>query len=181
MKEKDSSSDEEIIIKKEDKKSNKYDLKSANDDNTIEYNLFNNDIKEISYNKNETISNIKNIKNINQDLNYSLIIKNVLNNISNNLKDSIPEDEYKINLILISSLGDTSIKSLCLKFIFQFNENKDNDSLLKYILNKIYNYYENKKEINIKSFIYVLKEYSHILFKKSNYFYIYHFLKKAKT
>ena len=181
MKEKDSSSDEEIIKKKEDNKQNKYDLKSANDDNTIEYNLFNNDIKEISYNKNETISNIKNIKNINQDLNYSLIIKNVLNNISNNLKDNIPEDEYKINLILISSLKDTSIKSLCLKFIFQFNENKDNDSLLKYILNKIYNYYENKKEINIKSFIYVLKEYSHILFKKSNYFYIYHFLKKAKT
>ena len=187
MKEKNSSPNEEIIIKKEDNKTNKYDLKSANDDNKIEYNLFNNDNEnnEIYNNKNENFPNIENIqsiKNIKQELNYSLIIKSVLNNISNRFKDTnFSEDEYKIYLLLLSSLRDAAIKSLCLKFIFQFNENKDNDSLLKYILSKLYNYYENKKEINLNSFIYVLKEYSHFLFKKSKYFYIYYFLKTAKN
>ena len=158
---------------------NKYDLKSVNNDNNIDDKLSNKDeIKDISYKKKGSQPKIKNNK---QELNYSFIIQKVLNNIANNEKEKALEDEYKINLLLFS-IKEASIKSLCLYFIFRFNEeNKNNNSLLLYTIKKIFIYEEKNKNINIKSFIYMLKSFSNILFMKSNYFYSYFFLEKAKT
>ncbi len=171
MKKKDSLEDPDID----------YNLKDSNNDNEIEFEYINID-NDNNYNN---INNLKgsslNISNKNQQLNYSLIINNVKENILNKSNEKFFDDEYKINLLLMSSLNDISIKNLCLNFIFKFNEEKNNHSIIKYIVNKTYKYYEKNNKLNIKNITNMLNSYSHILFQKKKYFYAYYFLKKAKT
>ena len=158
-----------------------YNLKDSNNDNDIEY-----DYIYIDNNNNyDNINNLKgsslNISDKKQQLNYSLIINNVKENILNKSKEKFFDDEYKINLLLMSSLNDISIKSLCLNFIFKFNEEKNNHSIIKYVVSKIYKYYEKNGKLNIKNITNILNSFSDILFQKKKYFHAYYFLKKAKT
>ena len=93
----------------------KYDLKDINNDNDIE------DDKElIEPNKNienntKENSNIKN--NNNPKLNYSKIIGDAMENINSNSKEKKSENEFQINLLLMSSLNDITIKAFCLNLI----------------------------------------------------------------
>ena len=156
----------------------KYSLKKENNDNNLEYKIFNEDD---SGNIINIQSNKKEIKVKRQEINYALIVKNVSNDILNKMDGKYFDDEYKINLLLMSSLEDISIKSICLYFKYKFNENKNNFPMLKYILYKIERYNEKNKSIYIKLFVYILKSYSELLLRKNNYFYPYYFLQKAKN
>ena len=158
---------------------NKYDLKEANEDNIIDSYYTNKEINNISNFKDDPT--INNLIAKNPKINYSLIIKSVLHNIVNYSREKIFDDEYKINLLLLSSLNNLSIKCLCLYFIFIFSEQKNYFSLLNYIVNKMNNFYENNKNLNLRIFIYVLKSYSEILLRQKKYFYAYYYLKKANN
>ena len=96
----------------------KYSLKKANNDNNLEYKIFNEDD---SGNIINIQSNKKEIKVKRQEINYALIVKNVSNDILNKMDVKYFDDEYKINLLLMSSLEDISIKSICLYFKYKFN------------------------------------------------------------
>ena len=160
---------------------NKYSLKNANDDNNIEYNISNIDDNIINNQNNKNDSSIINTRIKKQEINYAFIIKNISDNILNKNKEYFFEDEYKINLLLMSSLDDISIKSICLYLNYIFNEKKNNYSLLNYILYKMNQYNEKNKNIYIKLFVYILKSYAEILLKRNKYFYPYYFLQKAKN
>ena len=177
MKENNNSDEEKINNNSIINSNNKYDLKEVNDDNIIDNYYANKDTKNISNNKNNFYMCNINVKK--QNINYSLIIQNVLSNILNYSREKAFDDEYKINLLLLSSLNNLSLKTICLYIIFTFNEVKNNFSLLKYVVNKMNKFYENNRNLNRKIFIYILKSYSEIAFKQKQYFHAYHFLKKA--
>jgi hypothetical protein len=170
-------------LNEENISNNKYTLKDSNDDNGIVLEYMNKDkenenIEEIINNEEEKTSS-KN-KNKKQQLNYSVIVKSVLDNIKSMFKSKIFTDEFKINLLLFSSINDISLKTLCLNCIFRFNEDKINSPILNSIVNKTNILYKNNKNVNTKSFIYILKSYSQILYQRKKYFYAYHFIEKAK-
>ena len=165
----------------EDKKNNdkknipneKYSLKIINDDNEID------DI-DITSNKiiiNEN-KNIRNNKNAN--LNYSLIIRNVINDIMNNQYEKRIEDEYSINLLLMSSINNIYIKTLCLNLEFKLYENRKDYLMIKYIIYKVRKSYENNKNLNLILFS-ILNSSSQIFKEQNNIFYAYYFLRKAKN
>ena len=151
-----------------------FNLKIANNDNIIYTDLSNNDILNISNDKGISSLAVK------TKLNYSYIIKRIIDNIKNNEKDNIYENQYKINLLLMSSLNDISIKYICLNYLIKFNEDNNNYSMIKYIFSKIYKYYENNNKLNKNIFINILNSFSQILFRNKNYFYAYYYLKKVK-
>ena len=171
MEKKDSLEEENILIKK-------YDLKDINNDNDIEE-----DIELIKPNKNDENNSKENsITNIkkNSKLNYSKIIGDALENINCNSKEKKSEDEFKINLLLLSSLNDINIKSICLYLIFKINENQKNFLLANNILNKINKYQEKNKNLNY-ILANILISCSQLFYEKKNFFYAYHFIKKAKN
>ena len=139
------------------------------------------DINNIKIRSNELDYNNKNIKPI---LNHSIIIKNVIDNFLKNSKEMHIQSEYKINLLLMSTLNNNNnicIKCLYYNLIFQFNIIKKNIPIIKYIINKMNNLYEKNKEINIKIFIKMLYSYAQILYEQKHYFYCYYCLRKAKN
>ena len=152
-----------------------FDLKKVNNDNNIDSDLLDKRILNISNDTNIFPSNEKRI------INYSLILTNIINHIQNNSKETIKEDESKINLLLLSSLKDLPIKILCLNCMFTFNEEKNNYPILRYISSKIDKYYDKNNNLNKKIFIKILNSFSHFLFTNKQYFYAYYFLKKAKN
>ena len=163
-------------VNEENISNNKYTLKDSNNDNDIILeDQENNNIED-----NEEEKTSSKIKNNKQHLNYSVIVKSVLDNIKSMSKSKTFIDEFKINLLLFSSINDISLKTLCLNCIFRFNEEKINSPILNYIVNKTNALYKNNKNVNIKSFIYILKSYSQILYQRKKYFYAYHFIEKAK-
>ena len=153
-----------------------YDLKKVNNDNDIVSDLLNKKILNITNDTNISFSSNEKII-----INYSLILTNIINHISNNAKETINEDESKINFLLLSSLKDIPIKILCLNIIFKFNEEKNIYPILRYIINKVIKYYDANNNLNKKIFINILKSFSNFLFTNKQYFYAYYFLKKAKN
>ena len=156
----------------------KYSLKVENNDNDLEYKILRekgNIINIQNYSNNET-------KGKKREINYALIIKNISNDVINTMHEKYFDDEFKINILLMSSLYDESIKYICIYFKYKFNENKNNYSVLRYILYKMeHQYNKNNKSILVKLFVYILKSYSEILLRKDIYFYPYYFLTKAKN
>ena len=165
----------------EDKKNNdkknipneKYSLKIINDDNEID---------DIDITSNKIIitenKNIRNNKNAN--LNYSLIIRNIINDIMNNQYEKSIEDEYAINLLLMSSINNIYIKTLCLNLEFKLYENRKDYLMIKYIIYKVRKSYENNKNLNLILFS-ILNSSSQIFKEQNNIFYAYYFLRKAKN
>jgi len=151
----------------------KYNLKLINDDNELDDN--DNTSNKIINNENENIKNNQNIQ-----LNYSLIIRNVIDDIMNNQYAKKIEDEYTINLLLMSSINDIFIKALCLNLEFKLCENKKDYLMIKYIIYKVSKFYENNKNINLILFS-ILNLSSQIFKEKKNIFYAYYFLRKAKN
>ena len=160
----------------ENKKIKNYDLTDINNDNEIDFCLPNNE-NENSSNK-DFINNNKRKK---LKLNYSLIIKNVMDDISDNRKERYYEDEYKINLLLMTQFNNIQIKLLCLNNILQFNQYKELLPIVKYILTKTWKYYNEKNfELNLKSVINILTISSRLLYQEKNYFYSFFYIYKAK-
>ena len=77
-----------------------YNLSKINEDNDIEF-----DLSKIITNQ-ESIKNSLQTQNEKMVLNYSLIIKNVIENINDFRRERYYEDEFKINLLLMSSIID---------------------------------------------------------------------------
>ena len=171
MKENDDS-DEEII-------DNTIYVNEKNKLNKNENNKF--DILNNNNNLNNSNSNNNLIhKNKKPSLNYSLIINDVINVVLTNQKNKFIQNEYKINLLLMPSINNLSIKTLYLNLIFIINMNNTDNSIIKYIFNKVYKYHENNREINLKIFSYMLRIISNKLYQQSKYFYSYYFIQKAK-
>lgn len=150
-----------------------YSLKLVNDDNELD----DNDItsNKIIINENENIRSNQKIQ-----LNYSLIMRNVINDITNNQYEKKNEDEYTINLLLMSSINNIFIKALCLNLKFKLYENKKNYLMIKYIIEKVSKFYENNKNLNLILFS-ILNSSSEIFKEQKNVFYAYYFLRKAKS
>ena len=133
------------------------------------------------HNKEENEEKDYNNNNQNLQLNHSVIIKEVIDNLLKNSKEMSIQSEYKINLLLMSSYENIDIKTLYYNLIFLFNIIKKKFPIIKYIINKINNFYEKNKEINIKIVINMLYLYGKNLFEQKRYFYSYNFLRKAKN
>ena len=162
-------SDENIEIKD-------YNLSKINTDNEIDFSLYNNE------NKSSSNNNSPNDKEEKMGLNYSLIIKNIMDDIKDNKNQRYYEDEFKINLLLMSSLNNIHIKILCLNNILRFNEKIEFMPLVKHILTKIWKYKNNSNiKLNIKSILNILTISSRLLYHEKNYFYSFFFLFKAKS
>ena len=152
-----------------------YNLSKINEDNDIEF-----DLSKIITNQ-ESIKNSLQTQNEKMVLNYSLIIKNVIENINDFRRERYYEDEFKINLLLMSSLKNIHLKLICLNILLRFNDKKEFSSLINYILTKVWRY-QNQQNSNLNkiNLIYILKSSSKILYQQKNYFYSFYFLWNAK-
>ena len=152
-----------------------YNLSKINEDNDIEF-----DLSKIITNQ-ESIKTSLQTQNEKMVLNYSLIIKNVIENINDFRRERYYEDEFKINLLLMSSLKNIHLKLICLNILLRFNDKKEFSSLINYILTKVWRY-QNQQNSNLNkiNLIYILKSSSKILYKQKNYFYSFYFLWNAK-
>ena len=152
-----------------------YDLSEINKDNDIQFDSLNiEDPTEFS--KLNSVSKKEKMK-----LNYSLIIKNIISDINDNRKERYHEDEYKINLLLMSSLKNIHLKLICLNIILRFNNRKEFSSLINYILTKVWRYHlQENSNLNKKSLIHTLTLSSKILYHKKNYFYSFYYAWNAK-
>ena len=166
MKEENSEENIEII---------NYDLSEINKDNDIQfYSLNIEDPKESSKEPSTT-------KKEKMKLNYSLLIKNIISDINDNRKERYYEGEYKINLLLMSSLKNIDLKLICLNIILRFNNRNEFSSLVNYILTKIYRYHlKQNSNLNKKSLINIMTLSSKILYHQKNYFYSFYFSWNAK-
>lgn len=149
-----------------------YSLKLINDDNELDDRDISN---KLIMNKDINAENNKKVQ-----LNYSLIIRNVIDDIMNCQYVKKIEDEYLINLLLMPSINDIFIKTLCLNLKFKLYEYKKDYLMIKYIINKVNKSYENNKNLNIILFS-ILNSSSQIFKEKNNLFYAYYFLRKAKN
>ena len=152
-----------------------YNLEEFNKDNGIEFDL--SKIENIQELRKDSLSS----KNKKMELNYSLIIKNILRNINEHRNERYYRDEFMINLLLMSSLKNIYLKLICLNIILHFNSKKDFSSLINYILTKVWRY-QNRQNSNLnkKNLIYILTLSSKILYQNKNYFYSFYFLWNAK-
>ena len=152
-----------------------YNLEEFNKDNGIEFDL--SKIENIQELRKDSLSS----KNKKMELNYSLIIKNILRNINEHRNERYYRDEFMINLLLMSSLKNIYLKLICLNIILHFNSKKDFSSLINYILTKVWRY-QNRQNSNLnkKNLIYILTLSSKILYQNKNYFYSFYFLFNAK-
>ena len=92
-----------------------YDLSEINKDNDIQFDSIN--VEDLSESSKESSTS----KKEKMKLNYSLIIKNIISDINDNRKERYYDDEYKINLLLMSSLKNIHLKLICLNIILRFN------------------------------------------------------------
>lgn len=167
---KEQKSDENVVV-------SNYNLSEINKDNDIEV-----DLSEIENIKKSSEEGNLHSKKEKMKLNFSFIIKNIISDIIDNRRQRYYEDEYKVNLLLMSSLKNIHLKIICLNIILRFNNRKEFSSLNKYILTKIlkYNNQENSN-INKQSLINILLLSAKILYQDKNYFYSYYFAWKAKN
>ena len=154
-----------------------YDLSEINKGNDIEFDISN--IKDFD----DTSKKISNIKKERLNFNYSLILKNIISDIKNNKKQKYYEDEFKINLLLMTSFKNIHFKLLCLNLILQLNNEKEFSNLAKYIISKINKYLNANKNIDLnkKSLLSIYVSTSRIFYLEKNYFYSFFYAWKAKN
>ena len=153
-----------------------YDLSEINKDNEIEFDILNVE------NFDNTSKKIPNKKKERLKLNYSLILKNIISDINNNRKERYDDDEFKINLLSMTSLKNVHLELSCLSIISQFNNRKEFSNMSKYILSKLTKY--NTKynpDLNKRSLVAIYLASSRIFFLEHNYFYSFYYILKARN
>ena len=161
--------------KNSDKKN--YDLSEINKGNDIEFNISNIE------NFDNTSKKISNTKKERLNFNYSLLLKNIISDIKNNRKQRYYEDEFKINLLLMTSFKNKHFKLLCLNLLLQLNNKKEFSNLAKYIISKIKKYHNADKnnDLNKKSLLSIYVSTSRILYLSQNFFYSFFYAWKARN
>jgi hypothetical protein len=155
---------------------NNYDLSEINKGNDIEFDLSN--IENID-NKSKTISNSKKER---LKFNYSMILKNIISDINKYRQERYYEDEFKINLLQMTSLKNVYFKFLCLSLKAQFNNNVQFSNLFRYILSKIKKYItKDNIALNNKLLISVYLASSNIFFHEQNVFYAFYYVWRARN
>ena len=91
-----------------------YNLSEFNKDNDLEFDLTNFEKVDNSSKKKQDT------KKERLKLNYSLILKNIISDITNNNRTKYDDDEFKINLLLMTSLKNVHLKLLCLNIFKNF-------------------------------------------------------------
>ena len=154
-----------------------YDLSEINKGNDIEF-----DIPNIE-NFDNTSKKITNTKKERLNFNYSLILKKIISDIQNNRKQRYYEDEFKTNLLLMTSLKNIHFKVLCYNILLQLNNKKEFSNLAKYIISKIKKYLASDKniELNKKSLLSIYISTSRIFFLEGNFFYSFFYAWKARN
>ena len=154
-----------------------YDLSEINNGNDIEFDLSNIE------NFDNTSKKISNIKKERINFNYSLLLKNIISDIKNNRKHRYYEDEFKINLLLMTSFKNVHFKLLCLNLILQLNNKIEFSNLAKYIISKTIKYLDADKNNNLnkKTILSIYISTSRILFLAQNYFYSFFYAWKARN
>ena len=155
---------------------NDYNLYEINKDNEIEFGQ--SDV-EIS---NELIKQSDNISKQKITFNYSLILKNIISDVNNNNRKRYYNDEYRTNLLLMSSLKNIHFKLICLNIILRFNDDIKYTHLVYYILSKARAYYEKEsRKLNKKTIIDIFAYSSRILYQNKNLYYSFYYIWKAKN
>ena len=154
---------------------NNYDLSEINKGNDIEFDLSN--IENID-NKSKTILNSKKER---LKFNYSMILKNIISDINKYRQERYYEDEFKINLLQMTSLKNVYFKFLCLCLKAQFNNNVQFSNLFRYILSKIKKYTKDNIALNNKLLISVYLASSNIFFHEQNVFYAFYYVWRARN
>ena len=155
---------------------NNYDLSEINKGNDIEFDLSN--IENID-NKSKTISNSKKER---LKFNYSMILKNIISDINKYRQERYYEDEFKINLLQMTSLKNVYFKFLCLSLKAQFNNNVQFSNLFRYILSKIKKYItKDNIALNNKLLISVYFSSSNVFFHEQNVFYAFYYVWRARN
>ena len=154
-----------------------YDLSEINKGNDIEFNISNIE------NFDNTSKKISNTKKERLNFNYSLLLKNIISDIKNNRKQRYYEDEFKINLLLMTSFKNKHFKLLCLNLLLQLNNKKEFSNLAKYIISKIKKYLNADKnnDLNKKSLLSIYVSTSRILYLSRNFFYSFFYAWKARN
>ena len=153
-----------------------YNLSEFNKDNDLEFDLTNFEKVDNSSKKKQDT------KKERLKLNYSLILKNIISDITNNNRTKYDDDEFKINLLLMTSLKNVHLKLLCLNIISKFNDKKEFSNLSKYILSKITKYNtKDNPDLNKKSLVSIYLVSSRIFYLEQNYFYSFYYVWKARN
>ena len=154
-----------------------YDLSEINKGNDIEFNISNIE------NFDNTSKKISNTKKERLNFNYSLLLKNIISDIKNNRKQRYYEDEFKINLLLMTSFKNKHFKLLCLNLLLQLNNKKEFSNLAKYIISKIKKFLNADKnnDLNKKSLLSIYVSTSRILYLNQNFFYSFFYAWKARN
>ena len=155
---------------------NDYNLYEINKDNEIEFGQSDVEISKEVMKKSDNISKEK------ITFNYSLILKNIICDVNNNRRKRYYEDEYRTNLLLMSSLKNIHFKLICLNIVLRFNDNKKFTHLVYYILSKAREYYEKESgKLNKKTIIDIFVYSSRILYQNKNLYYSFYYIWKAKN
>ena len=155
---------------------NDYNLYEINKDNEIEFGQSNTEIS------NEVLKKSDNISKEKINFNYSLILTNIISHIINNSKKRYYDDEFKTNLLLMSSLKNIHFKLLCLNIILRFNNDIKYSHLIYYILSKAQEYYEKENaKVNKKTIIDIFFYSSRILYQNNNYYYSFYYIWKVRS
>jgi hypothetical protein len=118
-------------------------------------------------------------KKIKYRMNFSVIIEKLRND--SDIKQNLSENEFKNNLLLMSSEINQSNKISCLALISFINYVKQNTLYLSYLNKKTVKYLKSQK--GIESFIYIRTLYraAYLLNDEKNYFYAKKYINEADT